>query len=396
MTMRIFVTIFIVLAVVSASTVQADLGRVIYLHSDDLAKSSADEALAPHSGRVDLVESNLSSGNQLVLIKGFFNGALGDFRDSSIAISRDGRYIAIGQKPTITVSEGDSPDEPTITMTPNGLRLWDRKTRLVKVIYPGFTHEQLLWSGSGRYLAIIDPYSEGPVRIYDAVTGRTRTHSGYVEFTCAAWSAKRDEIILVVSTKKGSTAYAQPIAGRRKVLFKWHDSIDAIAALGDGSGYVLCDSKGVCIYKLGGRTKRLPIYRSHNDPWGITFQAQPNGLWIAALSSYSYGEPHINDDKALYVFRSDGSGFQRMAKWSTSYLSIQPSGGSIALMELAGWLNNTYRVVLRGQVIWGGEAVVDNRSDRFVFWTFDVPSGRVGKEIFDTGPGCLSAVWWPG
>jgi hypothetical protein len=54
MTMRIFVTIFIVLAVVSASTVQADLGRVIYLHSDDLAKSSADGALALQSRRLVL------------------------------------------------------------------------------------------------------------------------------------------------------------------------------------------------------------------------------------------------------------------------------------------------------------------------------------------------------
>ncbi|MEN6372835.1 MAG: hypothetical protein ABFD64_12585 [Armatimonadota bacterium] len=394
--MRNLVLICLVLSVMSVSAAQAGLGRVVYLHSADLAKSSADGALAPRSGRVDLVETDLSLGKRSILINGFFNGALEDFSDASIAVSHDGRYIAIGQNSTITISEGDSPGEPTITRIPKGLRLWDRKTRQVKVIYSGFTNDQLLWSGSDRYLAIIDPYSEGPVRIYDAVAGRMRAYSGYSELTCVAWSAKRDEIILVLPAEKGSVVYAQPVIGRRRVLFKWHDSIDEIAEFGNNSGYALCDGIGVLLYKPGGMTKRLSVNRSHNDPWDVILQPQLNGSWMAALSSYSYGEPHINDDKALYVFRFNGSAFQRIAKWSTSYLSIQPNGGSIMLMETAGWLGDISKVVLRGQAIWGGEAVVDNRRDRFVFWTFDVSGGRTGKKIFDTGPGCLSAVWWPG
>ncbi|MEN6355565.1 MAG: hypothetical protein ABFD83_00615 [Armatimonadota bacterium] len=388
--MRNLMLICLVLAVVSVSTVRADHGRVVYLYSAELAKSSDNGANAPTSGRIDVMESDLRSGKRSTLINGFYNGAYQDFAGSSIAVSCNGGYVAIGQSPTIAaISDAD------IKLTPSGLRLWDRKTRRVRTIYPGYTNEQLLWSGSGRYLAIVDPYSDGPVRIYDAYLGRMKAYSGYGGFTCAAWSAKRNELILVVSsTKKGSTIYAQPVTGRRRVLFRWRDTIDAVAELGDGTGYALCDGIGVFLYKSNGRTKRLPIHRSHNDPWGITLLSQSKGSWMAALASYSYGEPHVNTDEALYALKSDGCAFRRIAKWQSSYLSIQPDGGSIIFMEAVGWLKNPSKVVLRGQVTWGGEAVVDNRSDQFQFWTFDMPHARIGKMIFDSGPGCLSAAWW--
>lgn len=391
--MRVFVIICIMLAVVSVSAVQADLGRVVYLYSAELAGSSTNGASEPSMGHVEFVETDLTSGKRSTLIHDFFNGPLEDFRDSNIAVSPGGRYIAIGQNPTITLSQvGPASDDLTIARTPNGLRIWDRKTGKAKVVYPEYVGGQLLWSRSGRYLA----FSEDPVRIYDTSTGRMSVFSGFDEISCEVWSAKRDELIVAVTDKtKGSTVYAQPVNGRRRVLFKWHDSIDAIAALGDGSSYALCDSVGVLVYKPGGKARRIPIHRPHNDLWGIELRAQPNGLWVAALSSYPFGEPHVNDHKALYVFRSDGSAFQRMAKWSTSYLRIQPNGGSITLMRPAGWLNGASKVVLRGQVIWGEDSV-DNRNDRFAFWTFDVPNGRSGKKIFDTGPGCLSAIWYPG
>ncbi len=389
--MRNLIMICLALMLAPASVVRADRGRVICLYSGKLAASTESGANAPTEGNIDLVEYDLRSGKRSVLVKNFSSGNLHDFSD--LVVSCDGRFVAVGKSPTLTGSN----DGDDIKLTPNGLLLWDRKTKLLKTIYPGYTNEQMLWSSSGRYLAILDSYSEGPIRIYDAFTGRMHVYSGYSGFTCAAWSARREELTVVVSTvKKGSTIFAQPAIGHRRVLFRWHDTIDAIAALGDGSGYALCDGVGVFLHKTKGQTNRLPIRRSHNDPWDITFQPQPNGPWTAALSSYSYGEPHINTDEALYVFKSDGRALRRIAKWHSSYLSIQPNGGSIVFMRPVGWLENSSKVVLRGQVTWGGEAVVDNRSDQFQFWTFDVPQARTGKMIFDSGPGCLCAVWWPG
>ena len=395
--MRTAAVALLALVTVFSAPVQAGRGRVVYLRCEELAKCKLNGAFAPISGRVDLMEFDVSSGKRSVLAKGLFNGELRDFRESSIVVSHDGRYVAIGQGATIEGRDGDLPDGPYVWLKPNGLHLWNRKTRQIKDIYPEFNFHGLLWSSSSRYLAILGPYSEHPVRIYDALSGRMRDHSGYAEFTCAAWSAKREELIVVVpGSKGGSTVYALSVAGKRRVLFKWGDSIDAIAEFADGSGYALCDSKGVVFYKPNGKTKRLPIYRSGRDLWGVEFQPQPVGSRMAVMSSYAFGEPHINDEKVLYAFRSGGGGFERMARWGTSYLSVQPSGGSITLMSLAGWVRGTSKVVLRGKVVWGGEAVTDNRTDRFVFWTFDVPRGRAGTKVFDTGPGCLSAGWWSG
>lgn len=65
-----------------------------------------------------------------------------------------------------------------------------------------------MWSNSGRYLAIVDPYSDGLLRIYDTFVGRMRVYAGYADFNCATWSAERDELIIVMPTaKKGSIVY---------------------------------------------------------------------------------------------------------------------------------------------------------------------------------------------
>ncbi len=388
--MRNLMLICLVFTLTSVSAVRADHGRVVYLYSAELAKNRHSGSYAPMSGHIDIMESDLRSYKRSTLINNFYTGAFQDFTDSSIAVSCNGRYIAIGLRPSISAISS-----AYITRTPNGLRLWDRKTMQVRTIYPGYTYEQLLWSDSGRYLAVVDTYPDGPIRIYDASLGRMRAYSGYGRLICAAWSTKRDELILAVSSaKKGTTIYAQPVTGRRRVLFRWHDTIDAIAEVGDGTGYALCDGTGVFLYKTNGKIKRLPIRRSHNDPWEITMLSQPKGSWIAALASYSHGEPHINNDEVLYAFLSGGQVFRRVAKWQYSYLNAQPDGSKIILMEPVGWLRNPSKVVLRGQITWGGEAVMDNRSDQFKFWTFDVPHARTGKMIFDTGPGCLLAAWW--
>ncbi|MHB0999847.1 MAG: hypothetical protein ACYC27_11440 [Armatimonadota bacterium] len=376
--MRRLIVVCIILSIILISAVHAGNGKVIYLYSGDLAKSRADGAHAPKHGRMDLIEADLSSGKRSVLVKNLFNKPFAGLNYANMAVSHDGRYAAIPQ------------DD-------NGIKLWDRKTKRVKSIYPEYTNEELYWSNSNRYLVFAPAYPEDPTKIYDTYTGRMKTYTGNVEMSCAAWSAKRDDRIFAVNApKKGSTVYLQSFTGRRRVLLRWSDNIYRIAEFGYGSSYALCDSAGVFIYKPNGMIRRMQIYRSRNDPWDVEFMPQPNGSWMAALASYVYGEPHINNDLALYVFRSGDNRSRCIAKWQISYSSIQPNSGSVTEMSLAGWTAGTSKVVLKGQVIWGGESILDNRGDRSIFMTFDIPDGRKGKKIFDSGPGCLSAVWWPG
>lgn len=367
--MRKLIVCSALLVMVASATCAANLGRVICVYSAELAASKATTgSLTTIPSRTDLVETDLNTGKRSVLASEV------RYSDHSLFVSPDGRYLAMPNEMTL---DDDG-------WKPKGLMLWDRKTGRLSNIHPGYHSGTPIWSRSGRYLAIPDTYSE-TLSVYDTSTCRLRSLAQYDKLISLTWSAKGDELIVVMPAKKRCAVYSQPIAGKQRVLFKRPYGIDPIAASGDGSGFVFYDAD-VWSYGRKGAVK-VSIRPARDNPWEIVFAPQPDRSRMAALASYNWGEPHLNYDHALYVFQSGVGTAKRIAKWG-------PDGDSAE--QLAGWLKDGSAVVVREQVEWGSDGPADYRRDRWMFRTFDIPNGRSGKLIFDSGPGCLAAVWWPG
>jgi hypothetical protein len=387
--MRKLMVCFTLLAMLAPAAC-ANPGGVVYLYSAELAKSKDGSANDRVTRKADLMESDLTTGRKSVLVSGFYTGELDALNDASISVCRGGRYVAIGVRQTMDVSDGG------ITSKPNGLHLWDRTTRRTTVIYLDYNMEGLVWSESGRYLAILNPDSDGPLRVYDVSAGKMHVFPKYAGFADATWATKRDALIIAIPmAKKGSVILAQPMNGQSMKLFNWPRAVDSIAEFAGGSGYALCDSVGVWTYKPGGKAKRLPISRVQDDPWGVDFAPAHSGEGMAAMESYSFGEPHLNNQSTLYLFRLSDKVPRRIARWNSSLLSVQGEDGiAVEQIALAAWLSGDCAVVLYANVSWPlGDGI---RQDWSRFYLFPVPNGQSGKLIFDSGPGCLSAVWWPG
>ena len=377
-------------------------GRVIY----------ALTANKQPTGPADVFERDLDTGKTKVLIsrKGFPNAFEGHI--VSLAISPNGRSLAIIGKS----GEGDRATD--------SIWVWEREHNRFRGLLGEQSHRyEHWWSPSGRYLLIRDSGTrvlfesrwvfENDLWLYDAERRQLRRLEQIKDPSIAAWSTTDDAVIAAGRSGEGAIVYLlTPRTGRQQVLFKWPQAIYSITPLGGGSGYALSSGYSMNYVKTGiyltdgrgGHPRKLAIPKVHEneatEEGGLSagFALNGSGARLAVLAEYSHGMPALSWTKQLWCVEPRKLSSLLVGEWEGRDLfpdQMEAPPWTYTSYDLVGWLPGGRSVLMCART--RGVKQDGSPADHLALWAYDMAQQNAeGKQLFDSGPGCLGMTWWAG
>ena len=320
-------------------------GRVVY-------------ALTPANkpaGRADVFERDLDTGKTTLLISrnGFPNAFEGN--TVSLAISPNGRFLAI-------VGRSGEGDRAT-----DSIWVWEREHSRFRGLLGERSHEyEYWWSPSGRYLLIRDSgprrlfeghwIDEDDLWLYDTERRQLRQAGQVKDLTTATWSTK-DEAVVVANAAEGraSVCLLTPHTGRQRTLFKWSGAIQAITRLAGGSGYALASGYSMNDVRTGvyltdgrgGHPRKLAIPKVHENEatleGGMDAESALNGSGtrLAVLAEYTHGMPALSWTKQLWCVETGKLSSLLVGEWEGRDFfpdQMEAPPWTQTFYDLVGWL----------------------------------------------------------
>lgn len=335
--------------------------KLIYLYTGAYPEPDGEYYSMPRDGQVDLMEFVLGSGKRTVLKENLLYGNLRDASNSDIAVSPDGRFVAVGIPPDIDLYRDEAKNEDVFYKIPNGLILWNRTSGTAVNIFEGFEREDIVWSKSGRYLKIIGDES---VKYYDVKENRIVNEC--IEDIQEEYDKKLEAVL----------------------------QIETLIKIEDLDKYVFSCFSGSDEY----RKEDLIISGNQTDEegeyWYVIISKHPKKPVAAVLLSRSYGEPGIFYDEKLYVYYLDKNKKIEIGDWRDSFIDSLQGATSNTMRYLCGWLCGKDEFVVKEDITFPGAEPGIVRTDMCILRAYELQGDATGKVIFDSGPGCLNAVWW--
>jgi hypothetical protein len=388
----------VVCACLSAGAVSADtLGRVVY----------AQTAQGAAYGPVEIVEKDLDTGKTTTLIPtSAFPAKLND-NTNQIAVSPDGRFVALMQgldvdKMMRDIDEAVKANKPSPALDPEdyGTVLWDREKSQFRQLGKNLDAMHLLWSPSGRrLLAVVAP--KKPAVVWSDAGA---SECGPLDFTWdLAWSADGQSAIWDDTPEdKGSTIMSAPIGdGKPAKLFAWPAPIETLAVCPKGTGYAIYDGKAVSILDSDGKKLRdigVPLRKA----FIVEMACDASGEKLAVLVRYTGGDEPGDEmfgpEGTRLCWAEAGTGkFEKLGEWCQTPADINEDARTKTERHIVGWLQGAKSILLSGQISWGGKGPIGERCDRFALWKCDIGSDSgTEKMLFDSGSGCPAMCWWAG
>lgn len=407
---RLIVIFGAILLLGNSSTVHSEsLGRVIFL------RAVGGESDSP----ADVMEKSLNTGHTEMLISHESLPSTFRTRIASVSPSPDGKYLYIVSSPgwmfkdkvtgktrTVygeTFSYGRE-EEPVETVDKSDWCWERRKAILSAVVLPSDCtgsgwlagESPTVWSPKANRLLGRRDLDESPgtncLYLYDATARTTRTLSLARKLNMAVWSGNGSGVIEIRRAKnESSLVFYTELDGRSRQLFGWSRHINSIAQSPNGSVFALSDITGCYLLSATGRLiskLRIPV---QNEAFDVSFGFNKSGNRLAILTSYWYGEPHVNLDQQLWLLDMKSKKASRVARWDELF-----QGSGLATERwLEGWLTDNETVVIAGAISYGAEKPADSQNDWMKIWTYNTlrRTGK-GNEVFDSGKRCLGVAWW--
>ncbi len=361
------------------------LGRVVY----------AQTAQAAANGPVEIVEKDLDTGKTTTLIPtSAFPAKLND-NTTQIAVSPDGRFVALMQglnidKMMSDIDEAVKANKPSPPLDPEdyGAVLWDREKSQFRQLPKNLDAMRLLWSPSGgRLLVVVAP--KRPAVVWSDAGSR---ECGPLDFTWdLAWSADGQNVIWDDSPdEKGSTIMSAPIGGEKPAkLFAWPDPIESLAVCPKGAGYSIYDGKAISILDANGKKLR-DVGVSLRKAFIVEMAYDVSGEKLAILVRYTVGEGLVDQFEGpevtrLYWAEVKTGKFEKLAELCQTRVDGDGNARTTSERHLAGWLPGGKSILVSGQISWGGKGPIGEQCDRFALWRMPtsarIPTARSCSSI---------------
>jgi len=362
------------------------LGRVIYV------KTVGDQPSAP----ADVFEADLDSGSSKVIVshkslpKGF------ETRPEYASLSPSGRYLLVEECTGVITASGRQYGhtfafvdgaEKSAKWIGDAYWLLDRKTGAWKRIGDAGNVDWIAWSPARDRLGMQE--SDGPLRLYDALTGKTQTLPKGEELS---WSAKGDAFISIIrgEGKAPDSVGIRPIGGKRKTLFTWPgirsicQSPNGVFAILDTSAFSVVDGKGKRLAHL-----KIPV---EEDCFSADLDFSPNGSWLVVGTSYSYGEPHIGLREQTWLVDMKTMRARELA--SSGGMFGFSADDQVGGLSVEGWLSDDRSLMLTEYTMPGISYGSESQGQSSALRVYDVTGKTKSRKVFDSGPSCIALEWW--